>query len=445
MIALLPEQQIIIEFHQLLQDKLYLNNIQSCNSKNELNYYIKPKDKLLALHDHFIRYGTKRATSFLIIDIDNVKTPFKEYKKEVIYKLGGVKPNWICKTNKGYHIGFILKNPLWLNDDEKTKKAQEIKRDLTLLLDGDIAGSHRLIGYWRNPLTHKSTLDLTLHDLDELHKIANEQYYESFSLFDNLYEHHKKIESRKQDKKTIAKSNWQKIDKKGFTQGNRNNFLFNKVIGMLYNGQITNNEVLNTLRKINDNVLEDNEIQKIAKSIIKYNIKPNTQIEIKQEKRIKGIYSQDLWEQGIHNYKENDNINFERQKFGQTVTTILKWEKTLNKLLQGYIKLYQEHKSFTNENIANNSNVSKRTVQRYRNEKRIENKIKVVAFKEYLRQIAPKGVKAIVTPINEVLNILLNNITFCYKSGVKTLGFKKTQSKKLLVYDTSQPNELLAA
>ena len=180
MIALTNDQQITIEFHQLLQDKLYLSNLQSCNSKDELDYYIKPKDTLIALHDKFLRYGTKKATSFLIIDVDNINKPLEKYYKEVKYKLGGTEPNWICKTDKGFHIGFILDMPIWLNNDIKVKQAQEIKRDLTILLNGDIAGSHRLIGYWRNPLTHQSTLNLKIHNLDELHKIAMQQYFNSF-------------------------------------------------------------------------------------------------------------------------------------------------------------------------------------------------------------------------------------------------------------------------
>ena len=213
MIALTNDQQITIEFHQLLQDKLYLSNLQSCNSKDELDYYIKPKDTLIALHDKFLRYGTKKATSFLIIDVDNINIPLEKYYKEVKYKLGGTEPNWICKTDKGFHIGFILDMPIWLNNDIKVKQAQEIKRDLTILLNGDIAGSHRLIGYWRNPLTHQSTLNLKLHNLDELHKIAMQQYFSSFSLFDSIYEHQKKLELRKKDKIQIAKSNWEQIDK----------------------------------------------------------------------------------------------------------------------------------------------------------------------------------------------------------------------------------------
>ena len=94
-----PDHQVTIEFHQLLQNKLYLSSLQSCNSKKELDFYIKPKDNLIALHDKFIRYGTKRATSFIIIDIDGVDATLDEYAKEIKYKLNGYEPNWITKTD----------------------------------------------------------------------------------------------------------------------------------------------------------------------------------------------------------------------------------------------------------------------------------------------------------------------------------------------------------
>jgi len=379
-----PQIEIIIKFHKLLQDKLYISNLQSCNSKDELEYYIKPKETLIALHDNFLRYGIKKATSFLIIDIDNVNIPLEKYYKKIQHELNGIEPNWVCKTNKGFHIGFILDNPIWLNNNHQIKKAQEIKKHLTMLLNGDIAGSHRLIGYWRNPLTHQSILNLKLHNLDKLYETTTQWYLDRYHLFDKIYKHQNKNKTKeiniKHPNYQTTKSNWKQIDKKGFIQGNRNNFLFNKIIGMLYNGLITNNEVLITLTNINNNTLETKEIQKIAKSIIKYNIQP-----IQQKKEIQKnnkIYSQDLWDNKIHNYKKNNKTIFARQQIGQKISTAKIIEKTVNKLIKGYLKIYQNHKKFSNKIIEKNSNVSIRTIQRYRNNKKIEKEIKAIAFKQ---------------------------------------------------------------
>jgi hypothetical protein len=439
-----PDHQIIIEFHQLLQNKLYLSSLQSCNSKKELDFYIKPKNNLIALHDKFIKYGTKRATSFIIIDIDGVDATLEEYEKEIKYKLNGYEPSWITKTDKGFHIGFILENPLWLNNNTEKRRVEEIKKDLTILLNGDIAGSHRLIGYWRNPLTHQSILNLKLHNIEELEKMATSQYFESFSLFDNEITNNEKYVNKAKNKKQISKSNWEQIDKTGFSTGNRNNFLFNKIIGMLYNGIITNDEVITTLESINNKELENKEIQKIAKSILKYNIKPSTSEKTK-DKRVKGIYYQELWDNGIHNYTENNKVQFERQKFGQLVTTILKNEKTLKKLLDGYLELYKTHQVFTNNNIAKSSNVSKRTVQRYRNEKNIEENVKNTAFRKYMQSLAQKGVMANGTPLVDLLNVLLEKISFCYKRDGRVFKFVRNCSYSLDFYDTGESFESLAA
>ena len=398
----------------------------------------------MALHDKFIKFGTKRATSFIIIDIDGVDATLDEYIKEIKYKLNGYEPSWITKTDKGFHIGFILENPLWLNNDIEKRRVEEIKKDLTILLNGDIAGSHRLIGYWRNPLTHQSILNLNLHNIEELEKMATSQYFESFSLFDNEKINNEKYDNKTKDKKQIAKSNWEQIDKTGFHTGNRNNFLFNKIIGMLYNGIITNDEVITTLESINNKELEDKEIQKIAKSILKYNIKSNTTSNQKG-KRIKGIYHQELWDNGIHNYSENNKVQFERQKLGQKISTGKIIEKTINELINGYLKVYENKERFINRIIEKNSNVHKRTIQRYRNNRKIEDEIKSEAFKRYIQGLLKKGVMADDIPIKLIVNIVLKSLEYYYPKTDKLFKFTLDSNNRLIFYDTSQSEELTAA
>ena len=439
------DHQIIIEFHQLLQNKLYLSSLQSCNTKKELDFYIKPKDKLMALHDNFIKYGTKRATSFIIIDVDGVDATLDEYTKQINYKLNGYEPSWITKTDKGFHIGFILENPLWLNNSIDKKRVEEIKKDLTILLDGDIAGSHRLIGYWRNPLTHQSLLNLKLHNIDELETMATNQYFESFSLFDDEKINNEKYDNKTKDKKQIAKSNWEQIDRTGFNQGNRNNFLFNKIIGMLYNGIITNDEVITTLESINNKELDNKEIQKIAKSILKYNIQPTASSVKEKDKRVKGIYYQELWDNGIHNYTENNKVQFERQKIGQKISTAKIIEKTINYLINGYLKVYENKERFINRIIEKNSNVHKRTIQRYRNNKKIEDEIKSEAFKRYIKGLVAQGVMADDTHIRMIVNIVIKSLDYYYPKTNKLFKFTLDSNNKLIFYDTGQPNELAAA
>jgi hypothetical protein len=114
-------------------------------------------------------------------------------------------------------------------------------------------------------------------------------------------------------------------------------------------------------------------------------------------------------------------------------------------LLNGYIDIYKTHKTFTNKLIEKSSNVSRRTIQRYRNEKKLEEKIKARAFMIYIQSMNPhdkptkpsnsKSVMANDTPHIELINLLLKNIEFCYKRDNRILKFKKNQSNKLEIYE----------
>ena len=313
-----------IFLHKKLQNKLFSKKIQSCNTKSQLNYYIKPKNKLEALHDNFLKYGNKSATSFLIIDIDKDNSSLEEYILKTKKILNNIKPNWITKTDNGFHVGFILDNPIFLNNSKDSKNARELKLMLTMLLKGDTAGSHRLIGYWRNPLTHDSNINLDLNNFENLFDKTNKLFKSMIKI--NILDNNKQKPAN--DNNKIQNINLNNINKDEFVDGNRNNFLFRKVVGMLYNGLINNENVLDTLIELNNDELKYQEIQKIAKSIRKYNIQPN------QDKRNipykKGEYWQKMKDENIHNYKnEKKEMQFERQKLGQKITTIKRIENTL--------------------------------------------------------------------------------------------------------------------
>ena len=320
-----------------------------------------------------------------------------------------------------------------MNNDIQIDTAKKIKENLTALLKGDIAGSHRLTGYWRNPLTHESIINLKVYTLKELSKMAIQPHI-------TLLKEKMKLKEAK-DKHNIslalAKSNWEQIDKTGFKEGNRNSFLFSKVIGMLHNGLITNNQVLTTLETINNNELDNREIKGIANSIIKYNIQPAKAEKRQQTKKIRGVFSDALWDNKIHNYQEKNKTNFERQKFGQKITSILKKEKTIKKLLDGYIKIYKNREQFTNKIISKNSNVSIRTIQKYRNEEKIEKKLKITAFKQYIYNLG-RDVIAKSTPlikeIRELINNSLKTIDFTYKKTNQSFNFKFIEDNKLIFY-----------
>jgi hypothetical protein len=226
------------------------------------------------------------------------------------------------------------------------------------------------------------------------------------------------------------------LNTKDFHPGNRNNYLFSTVIGMLYNGIIKSDEVLRTLVNINNNELDIKEVRKIAKSILKYNITPlKNKYEAKEER---GIYNNDLWKHKIHNYYKKNEMQYERQKLAQSLTTAKIIKSTINKLVKGYLEIYNNAKGFNNRAIEQYSKVSKRTIQRYRNERGIEEAIKVRAFKLFIKNITAKGVKADVTPINELINIVLESIEYYYPSSKKMFKFRVDEDGKITFYQFSK-------
>ena len=415
----------LIKLHKLLYKKLFLENIQSCKTKDQLEYYVKPKDKNEALHDNFIKYGTKYSTSFLIIDIDYVDTPIRQYEKEVEEKLS-LKPNWITRTTKGYHIGFILQDQIYLSNTINQEKLIAIKKSMTSILNGDIAGSHRLIGYWRNPLSHTSIINVEeLYTIDELYKTIKNKQTTDIKIIEPKVMKHK-----------IGKINLDKIDKTGFILGNRNNYLYTKTISMLYKGQIENNQVEDTLISLNNKELPPQEIKKISKSIQKYNIKKNT---TKNKPYVKGEYHQDLWDNQIHNYKTKNTIEFSRQKLGQKISTAKIIQKTIGKLIEGYKITYRNNEIFNNKNIMKNSEVSKSTIKRYRNVKKLEEEIKKKAYMQYIRELIKTGsVKADEPPIKELLNLALSELFFEYKKTGKVFAFMFNEDNRLIFHEVKR-------
>ena len=217
------ETKKLFDFHKLLEKKLYTEKIQSCNSKKELNYFIKPKDVMIGLHDKFLRYGNKSATPFIIIDIDNVKTDFDTYVDRVNKILNGYTPNWILKSDKGYHIAYILDKPVFLNNINDTKKLKEIKNMLTKLLTADSSGSLRTIGYWRNPLKHKSIYNIQEHSLNDVYDTIKDIFETDIfkTNYSIKYEKNKNNTNYKNDFNNNIKRDWSNIDKTGFIIGNR--------------------------------------------------------------------------------------------------------------------------------------------------------------------------------------------------------------------------------
>ncbi|MEA3314800.1 MAG: hypothetical protein U9Q30_02940, partial [Campylobacterota bacterium] len=105
-----------------------------------------------------------------------------------------------------------------------------------------------------------------------------------------------------------------------------------------------------------------------------------------------------------------------------------------------------------NKNIEKNSNVSKSTIKRYRNQRKLENKIKSMAFQEYIKMLGGESVKANEpTPNNEIftmvklINFTLKEFEFEYKRTGKKFSFYLKDNDSLVFYEMMEDVELMVA
>ena len=424
-------QDLLINFHELLIKKLYLNNIQAVKKKYQLERFVPLKDTLVAVHeDNFIRFGTKKATNFIIIDIDYCEVNLECYCKEINTTLSNYGFSWLLKTNKGYHLGFMLDKPLFLNNIDDMDKYNFIVTFLSLVLKADVTASKRAYGFYRNPLSHDSYLSNKTFNLDDM--------YSYFSkLNDKYFKFNQKKENTVKINMKTNTNNISNISDGDFIKGNRNNYLFKKVLGLVYKGRIKKDEVLSTLKHLNNNELKKTEINKIAKSILKYtkDFRSKGSTSSAGEYK-KGFYWERMRKYNIHNIKIANKTIFNRQKLGQTIRTVKVIQSTITKLTKAYVNLYKNKTiKATNKSIASFSRISVRTLQRYRNNRKIEKKIKNSAFLIYIRDMYSnkKSVKASVMVIDEVINFAVKSIQFkCVKTN--TLYYFEMRNEKLLFY-----------
>ncbi len=145
-----------------MYDYLYINtNLQLCAFKEKkfnLRFYQNKKE---ILDDNAYKWLLFNDTSikFIIIDID-----FKECSLNELFKKLEKKPTWLLETEKGFHACYALKSTIKMSNFKAILWAKNIKEALTLELKGDIQGSHRLSGIWRNTLAHNFLCSLEVFE-----------------------------------------------------------------------------------------------------------------------------------------------------------------------------------------------------------------------------------------------------------------------------------------
>jgi len=200
----------------------------------------------------------------LIFDID-YPISLKEAYDLSLEKIG-FEPTWISETTKGVHIAYALTNMVKFDWKKTINLARHIKASVTKELSADEKGSHRLSGFWRNPLVHNYYASLKTYSLEDFYPVSNK--YDS---------HFKKINIQQQFNKDVVKRQI-KYNNTYFKHGNRNNTLW--YTAMQHTSPAMTGEEIETIvlslhhsytQHKTHIALDDAEVATIARSVVKYN------------------------------------------------------------------------------------------------------------------------------------------------------------------------------
>ncbi len=214
-------------------------------------------------------FYNQNLTTELIFDIDNIShTSINlEWVFKTFLNKTGIIPSWVCYTDNGIQL-CVSVNTFYKLSKKQKKVFQDFKQ---LVIDSwsliDKAGSKRLKGWWRNPLTQKDFIFTgwvtTFEEIKDFlirNKRTIKEQFKTATI------------------KNSIKTNIKALREKNFfiagepVEGNRNNWLWYNT--MLYTDSKNFEEVLEVTKELNKRVrkgLEEKELVKIAKSVTKYN------------------------------------------------------------------------------------------------------------------------------------------------------------------------------
>ena len=343
------------------------SHFDAVDRKNAKKSIIQKQEGLLK---KFIFFNSK-VIKYLIIDIDdrnNFENMFQIYEFLADYN---IVPTWILETDKGYHIGYILKNAIPYNNIKAVEYAKDTLKKLSLLLGGD-SNALRLRGRFRNPLLHNTFYTLQTYDLIDISDNIPEYILNiDIQHNENKKVHKNTIKLKELVLKVLNNINYIKNIEKGY----RNAFLW--YLGMII---AKNFQHLPTAKKLlefekikeqiyfyNRNLkepLENEEVKNIIESIKKYYLKGKIMVGL-------GSYNQwtkEMKKMYIKNYRKEKgiikNTNEERKEINK------------NKVLQAIYKLKKDSKKISVRKVAEVCGLSKSTVANYIKELKKDSKFK---------------------------------------------------------------------
>lgn len=231
--------------------------IRGWKTKDDFHNRFMIETSLMLHKSKWIEYNQKWV-NMLIFDIDD-KT--LEETLQIALKLD-LEPSFACATDKGCHIFYSLDNAVQYNWEKGIKWVKDIKKALTHFLGADVKGSHRLNGIWRNPLQN-----------DFYYSEVGEYNLKDFN--DVLKQFNQRNKKPKQKFKTYINKTKRENGKFLFNDGNRNNWLWFMGMAETRNKNYSLEQIesyLNNLQHFQGvKGLESEEIEKIARSIKRYN------------------------------------------------------------------------------------------------------------------------------------------------------------------------------
>jgi len=251
----------------------------------------------------FLYYNQNLITE-LIFDIDNISHLVVwdlDWFYEIFYKKFGLVITWSCKTDKGIQFCISL-NTFYKLSKKQKKVLREFKQYIIenwTFIDG--AGSKRLKGWWRNPINQNDFRYygnvLSFNDILDFLKINKLNIKQQF-----------KAEVRKKQIKQ-SDNRIQQSNKIRFTIGepvigNRNNFVWYNL--MLTSNSKNFNTLLQLAKELNEKTeekLDEKELEKIAKSVLKYNQEDKNFIYTNSKKA--------KWNIGVMGFEKISNLPYE--------------------------------------------------------------------------------------------------------------------------------------
>lgn len=328
------------------------------DSRDEYKFQKKqPRSTALAMN-RWITFN-ESFLNLLIFDLDYLIT-IEEAKKLCIDRVG-LEPTYICATENGVHIGYALENCVMYEWTKTIELAQRIKVAVSDALDADTKGSHRLRGFWRNPLLHIHEVSYKAYSLEDFYPVLNEftknNLPDRAQFVDYLKQHHRNSD----------------VDIE-YRPGNRNASLWYRSM-MATNHKMAAPQIESIVLGIHYTLskeleyfpLDRLEVLRVARSVAKYNIEKRNMISAGTRKR---VYHDNAGAMGFSPMRGLDEDEYQaervhRQSLSALRTARMKSKETLHRIKDAILRVNFLGLDLTHKNIARFSERSRATISRY--------------------------------------------------------------------------------